>query len=62
MKLLVPGVAMACAAFALASEGLCQQQNQQAPSLNVATQPLPVPTCDHPNCKVQPGGMCSPFL
>ena len=30
MKLLVPGVAMACAAFALASEGLCQQQNQQA--------------------------------
>jgi hypothetical protein len=30
MKLLVPGVAMACAAFAFASEGLCQQQNQQA--------------------------------
>jgi hypothetical protein len=29
MKLLMPGVAVACAAFAFASEGVCQQQNQQ---------------------------------
>ena len=30
MKLLMPGVAVACAAFAFASEGVCQQENQQA--------------------------------
>ena len=30
MKLLMPVVAVACAAFAFASEGVCQQQDQQA--------------------------------
>lgn len=30
MKLLMPGVAVACAALVFASEGVCQQQNQQA--------------------------------
>ncbi len=30
VKLLMPGVAVACAALAFASEGVCQRQNQQA--------------------------------
>jgi hypothetical protein len=30
MKLLMPGVAVACAAFAFASEGVCQQQQPQS--------------------------------
>jgi hypothetical protein len=39
-----------------------QQQNQQAPGPNVATQPLPVSACNCPNRKVWPGSMCPPFL